>query len=55
MELSRIAEILKEPLNKFLDLPTNQEFTNCKDSGNVVNIQFPPELIKILEKLADKL
>ncbi len=54
-ELLKISETLEEPLANLLHLPMNVEFNNCPGAGIVVYHQFPPELIKVLEKLADKL
>ncbi len=58
-ELYKISETLEEPFFKFLDLPMNVEFNNCSNCQNLSTIthihQFPPELIAILDKLANNI
>ena len=54
-ELIKISEVLEEPINEFIEIPGHVEFHNSPGSGIVVYHQFPKELLKILDKLADKL
>lgn len=54
-ELVKISSILEEPISNLLDLPSNVTFNNCSGSGIIVYHQFPNELLKILEKILEKL
>jgi hypothetical protein len=53
--LLKIAQTLEEPIIKFLDIPINVSFNNCNGSGLIVYHQLPPELLKLLKKLAFKI
>lgn len=54
-ELVKISSVLEEPISNLLDLPSNVTFNNCSGSGIIVYHQFPSELLKILEKIFEKL